>query len=510
MNPSDLFRFATDSLRRRIGRTILTVIGVVVGVCAIVVMVSLGIAVNQATEAMLQSWGDLTKIQVFSFGAQRGTPDLDDKMVARFKSMPNVVAATPMKNSNVLQGNISEGTNGRYQIPWANFVGMDPEAVEPMGYELLTGTYFEGRNYPKDTIPVLVDAQTVFSVADTRKSERNPDRMKYPEVDYNDPNWYVAEPANMPKYSPDGELLNPEDSFFDFMKADLTYNMQVGVDENTQEPIYKQYKLLVVGMIKSKSSQWEVQGRIILPLDTMKKLENDYYKASGTRPSASGGGGGIMSYGPVMSGGEGTTQVGGYDTVYLKADNVDNMPDLEKSLKEIGYQISSMSEMRAQLQGQVAQTQMMLGGLAAVSLFVAALNIMNTMTMAIYERTREIGVMKVLGCRLSNIRAMFLIESGTIGLLGGVIGVVVSFILSLLLNYLPIILAWLGVQGTIDIAAMFGLGGLTAGGATKLSVIPMWLVLLALAFATGVGVLSGIAPANKAVKISSLEAIRHE
>ncbi len=96
MKLSDLFRFSMDNLRRRKGRTVLTVIGVVVGVCAIVVMVSLGIAVNQATDAMLQGWGDLTKIEVMKYNAQQGTPDLDDKMVERFRSLPNVVASTPM------------------------------------------------------------------------------------------------------------------------------------------------------------------------------------------------------------------------------------------------------------------------------------------------------------------------------------------------------------------------------------------------------------------------------
>ncbi len=65
---------------------------------------------------------------------------------------------------------------------------------------------------------------------------------------------------------------------------------------------------------------------------------------------------------------------------------------------------------------------MIFGGIAAVSLLVAAINIINTMTMAIYERTREIGVMKVLGCELGNIRTMFLLESSTIGFIGGLIG----------------------------------------------------------------------------------------
>jgi ABC-type antimicrobial peptide transport system permease subunit len=96
MKPRDLFLFSIENLRRRMGRTILTIIGVVVGVCAIVVMISLGIAVNRATDEMLQNWGDLTKIEVMRWNAQAGTPDLDDKMVERLRLIPNVIAVTPI------------------------------------------------------------------------------------------------------------------------------------------------------------------------------------------------------------------------------------------------------------------------------------------------------------------------------------------------------------------------------------------------------------------------------
>jgi ABC-type antimicrobial peptide transport system permease subunit len=136
---------------------------------------------------------------------------------------------------------------------------------------------------------------------------------------------------------------------------------------------------------------------------------------------------------------------------------------------------------------------------------------MNTMTMAITERTREIGVMKVLGCRLRDIRNMFLIESGAIGLLGGGVGCIVSVLISLLLNNLTNLLAFLGLQGNVDIAGFFGLSGLSDQmPGMNLSIIPAWLILFALAFATGVGLLSGIGPARQATRISSLEAIRRE
>lgn len=193
---------------------------------------------------------------------------------------------------------------------------------------------------------------------------------------------------------------------------------------------------------------------------------------------------------------------------------------VEQMIKDIGYQTSSMTQYREDMQKQVASGQMMLGGLAAVSLLVAALNIANTMTMAIYERTKEIGVMKVLGCKLSKIRQMFLIESGTIGFIGGVIGCLFSVLISFVLNnftvWMQAITGWLmsiGVQvnfdaSSFDVGALFGMGGM--GGIGNISDIPAWLLLMALIFATVVGLLSGIAPANRAVKISALEAIRHE
>jgi ABC-type antimicrobial peptide transport system permease subunit len=330
--------------------------------------------------------------------------------------------------------------------------------------------------------------------------------MKYPEYDEN-----YTMIMNLPQYDENGALLNPENFFFDVMNTKLTYRMQIGYDDTSGEPKYRDYEIVPVGMISGGMSDWMVSNGIIMSIENMKMLESDYRKAAGI---SGGGGGGIamggVYYGPG-GGRDGTTTVNGYDTVYVKVDDVKNVADVETAIKQIGYQIYSMSEIRNQLQGQVAQTQLMLGGLAAVSLFVAALNIMNTMTMAITERTREIGVMKVLGCRLKDIRRMFLIESGFIGFLGGAVGCGVSALISLLLNNITRIMLFLGIHGDFDILGFFGLSGLaTQMPDMNLSVIPPWLIILALAFAAGVGFVSGISPANHAMRISSLEAIRHE
>ena len=126
-----------------------------------------------------------------------------------------------------------------------------------------------------------------------------------------------------------------------------------------------------------------------------------------------------------------------------------------------------------------------------VSLFVAAIGIANTMMMSIYERTKEIGVMKVIGCSLGNIRQMFLLEAAFIGLGGGVIGNVLSFLMSAAINAL--------VKGKEM--------GMTTG---QISYIPLWLVLVSLGFAMLVGTAAGYFPARRAMKLSPLAAIRNE
>jgi ABC-type antimicrobial peptide transport system permease subunit len=491
-------------------RTILTIIGVVVGVCAIVVMISLGIAVNRATDAMLQNWGDLTKITVHNWGAQQGTPALDDKMVETFRNMPNVVAATPMFQSwELWGGQLVAGRSGRFVFFGPSLVGMIPDSIEPMGYRLVTGSFDLNVNLGRNKIPVLVGDQVIFNFVDSRKNWSSPNYMMPPEWDEN---WMNI--LNLPQYDENGVLLNPEQFFFDIMDTRLIYQMDIGFDETTQQTRFRDYELVPVGMISAGSTDWVISNGIVMSVENVKMLEAERRKAMGQGGGGGRGGGGVsVSYGGMMwgGGGDGTTQVEGYESVYVKVDNVNNVQAVEIEIKRLGYQISSMSETRSQLQGQVAQTQMMLAALAAVSLFVAALNIMNTMTMAITERTREIGVMKVLGCRLKDIRKMFLIEAGAIGLIGGIVGVGVSFLISFLLNNMTKILEFLGIDSSFDLAGFFGLGGLASQMPDmSLSIIPPWLIVLGLAFAAGVGLVSGIGPANRAMRISSLEAIRHE
>ena len=175
-----------------------------------------------------------------------------------------------------------------------------------------------------------------------------------------------------------------------------------------------------------------------------------------------------------------------YDSAYIRVDDMKNVKEVQTAIQNLGLQANSNAEWMEQVQQSSRSIQATLGGIGAVSLFVAAIGIANTMMMSIYERTKEIGVMKVLGCDMAAIRNMFLAEAGFIGLIGGVVGIMLSYIISAVINFV------------------------VRESYANISYIPLYLTLLALVFAVVIGMLAGLFPALRAMRLSPLAAIRNE
>ena len=466
MKISDEISLSARNLLRRKGRTALTLVGVVIGTCMVVLMISLGIAQTKTNEEMLQSWGDLTQVQIYGYGTMMGSDGkplyLDDAAIANIKQIPHVAAATPYAQAYNLEGEITAGRNGRYTSDIYNLIGIDPTALEPMGFALQSGSW--PTNTPASEkatkLQVLVGSSTGYNFQDSRKSYNSPKRYRYEgQTDAN------------------GKELPP---FVDIDKDKMTLTIKTG-EGSTEKS--RSWELEIVGVLEPDGAKgYWTQSGIVLRIQDMKMLQKIYKDMTKTKEESKS-----------------------YDQVYVKVDDLSNVTDVETAIHDLGFTNTySMNQQREEMQKQVMNSQMIFGGIAAVSLLVAAINIINTMTMAIYERTREIGVMKVLGCELGNIRTMFLLESSTIGFIGGLIGLGISLIASFVLNNL----STLG-QG-LDLSGLMGGGYYMGGGGGTISIIPPWLMLAALVFATLVGLVAGILPANKAVKISALEAIRHE
>ena len=455
MKISDLLALSYENLRRRKGRTALTVAGVVIGTFLIVIMVSLGIAVNVGFDEMLQSMGDLRKVTVYGWGVNGSEVKLDDEAVAKMSQIDHVLVATPYYTPRYLSFNLLAGKNGRYQTGYTELYGIYPEALELMQYELKTGSYLPAKGVmpsgSKPKVQVVVGEQLGYNFTDTKKKNENAYR------------WPGMTDAM-------GNELPP---FVDVTSDTITMKSQGSEDSKQLE-----YTMDVLGvLVQDNEKGYETYGGVFMDLNVLKKLESDYMRMNNIK----------------------SEQQSTYDQVIVMVDDIDNVEEVDKYIQdELGFQTGGMSSWREQMQGQSQMLQLILGGLGAVSLFVAALSIVNTMSMSILERTREIGVMKVLGCGLGKIRALFLFEASIIGLTGGVIGIVISYVVSFVLNHFTPLLM------------MSGLGNILPMYGSKISVIPIWLSIGSVFFATLIGFVAGILPAGRAVKISALEAIRHE
>ena len=184
----------------------------------------------------------------------------------------------------------------------------------------------------------------------------------------------------------------------------------------------------------------------------------------------------------------------GYDALTVKAASLNDAVQVVEQFQEQGFEVTSLRIMLDMVNETMVILQTMLGSVGGLALFVASIGIANTMVMAIYERTREIGVLKAVGASPGDIRLLFVTEAACIGLLGGIIGTVGGWLLGLGLN--EGILAYMRSQEVPVTGTFF--------------VVTGWLVLLALVFAMVVGLLAGLYPAARAARLDPLEALRHE
>ena len=455
MRLSDIGKMCIDNLKRRKGRTILTVLGVFIGCTSIVIMVSIGAGMKESQDKMLAEMGDLSIIEVSQGMNDNGTQaKLDDAAVKSFREMEGVAAVMPKVSLDEVSVSMKAGINDRYSCEWASIVGVDTSALEDMGFELIDG------KFPAKGLDEAVGGQYLA---------------------YNFYDSLMPEGRNMvdrwSSYDENGNPTELPDPFFDALKTPITLEVTTG-DEN--QPPYKK-TMNIVGITKEDYGKgWETSEGIMMSIDDVKDLIS---KAKGT-PNVK------LNYSQVL----------------VKAADMSQVAEIESSIKAMGYYTYSMQSMRESMEKNARQVQLMLGGLGAISLFVAAIGITNTMIMSISERTREIGIMKALGCYVRDIRMLFLMEAGTIGLLGGVIGLLFSLIISVGINLFA-----MGALGGGEITFQTLIQALVGGeDVTRVSAISPGLMFFAIVFSVFVGLVSGYYPANKAVKIPALEAIKHE
>ncbi|VVB81478.1 MacB-like periplasmic core domain protein [uncultured archaeon] len=175
----------------------------------------------------------------------------------------------------------------------------------------------------------------------------------------------------------------------------------------------------------------------------------------------------------------------------LVADKIEKAIRRDRHQKEgkEDFSVQTSTQMIESFMTILAVIQVVFVGIAAISLLVGGIGIMHVMFTAVLERTREIGIMKAIGARNSDILGLFLIESGILGLAGGAVGVIIGIGISKAVEY--------GINVT------YGIGTLS-------SAFPIYLIVGALLFSFVIGAVSGVLPARRASKLRPVEALRYE
>lgn len=444
MRISDLIKMGLRNLGRRKARTALTVIGVVIGTISIMLMVAIGQGLNYNFEQQIMENGSMTIITIYTNSwapdadgnYQEYTQKLDDGLVQQIREIKHVRAVSP-----VIEKSIQLKT-GKYSS-WSQMRIMDCSTWEDFGFpELEAGSYPTPEN--NEVIVYGFQALNDFYYYQGRTYKTKTIDLAKDRISFTFDDYYESSEGSGKKsfnyvirnYGKIAECDNYEYGWYCFM--DLEF----------YKTLYKEYAYTLSAANRKKALQ---------------SLES-------------------------------------YNSIQINVDNMKNVTKVQEEIEALGYRTESQMQYIQPMLDTSEMLQKVFLAIGAVAFVVAAINIANTMIMSIYERTKEIGIMKVLGCYIRDIKKLFLFEAGIIGFIGGMIGVGASYVLAHLLNK----------YGGAFLGSLMSLTGGSAEAGAAYCMIPFWLPFAALVVAVLVGVFSGYIPARRATKISAIEAMKSE
>ncbi len=446
MKLRDMTELAVRNLREAILRNSLTTLGVAVGVASLVAMLSLGVGLQQLATSRLSKSGLFDSIFVTAKtnlrGPGAGPPatrapaakarPLDENARVELTKLPDVIEVYPQ---------IRFFTEVRFDgKPFATTVAGMPESSKASGsFDGMQGNFFSS--------PAADEAILQIEFA----KELNPQA---------------------------GQLIGKELILRYAERQSLAADAASGQNLGGFTVVPKEKHLQIVGVVETEPASGFGgfgSGRLLIPLSVAETLRaaqvNDLRDvlrdASSDKPA--------------------------YASLTVRVKSPSLVDSTEAKIKNLGFGAFSLLDASKSLKIFFSVFDLLLGIFGSLALAVATLGIVNTLVMAILERRREIGVLKALGAADSDVKQLFFVEAGVMGLGGGVLGVFFGWLIGQALTL-----------GTNIYLKRQDLPGV------QLSSVPWWLIGGAIGFAVLVSLIAGLYPASRAAKLNPVDALRYE
>jgi len=470
----DYFRLAFKNLSRQKSRTFLTITAITIGSLSLILMTSLIIGIRQSLINQFNDLGAFNLVTVIkdpnSLGnSLMGTNGdisegklITNTTVADMKKLDHVTASSPILTVNANTMKLA----GSDRKTWASVVAFDPSTA------VFDVPLIAGRNITSSDMDKIVVGSRFLD--DFKQGGKEKDLIGK-KVIFNSK---MGGPGSGIDWGPAPEKP-PVDADESWYKSQSNKGIDieaeiVGVADNGTVGDGANYINIAWARRLNTQVSWQwddtaskscqqSQSNNCQSLSTMKLTKQDNFAEQG------------------------------YTSLMLKVDDTANIGQVAGKVTKLGYGAMTAQEMLDQINQIMTTVGVVLGIIAGISLFVAAIGIINTMVMATYERIHEIGVMRACGATRAVIRRMFTFEAAWLGFIGGLCGLILSYSIGQLAKILA---EKYVTNANIPL--------------DNLGSFPWWLVVSVIAFTTLIGLLSGLGPAIKAARLNPVDALRYE
>jgi putative ABC transport system permease protein len=447
----DSIELAARNLRESVLRNSLTTLGISVGVASLVAMLSLGIGLQQLASRRLQRSGLFDSIVVTSRRNLRSFDREQEESGPAPAESPDLNEAARLKIANV-SGVVEAYPDLRFitEVRWDEkphltmVAGLPFSSKDGDSFEGMQGKFFSSA----DAHEVIL--QKSFAAELLGKPTRGAQEINVAEV---------ARP-----------LLGKQ------VVMRYSERESSGQDAASFSVISHEMPVTIVGVtdLDPDSMRGSARARVFVPqnlIESMRPMQAYDMRASG----------GVSSDQPI------------YSNVVARVSGAGKVDAVEQSIKQLGFNTFSILDATKSMRRFFAILDLFLGIFGSLALTVASIGIINTLVMAILERRREIGIMKAVGASDGDVRGLFFAEAGAMGLLGGVCGTILGWVIGRVINFGTNI--YLKRQGFPP---------------EHIWSVPLWLVAGAVGFAFVVSLLSGLYPASRAARLDPVQALRYE